>query len=308
MPTPTRTNLFRRERWALRFSAAAGLALAGAATFVGPFAHSSAVLFDGLYGLLGVALSTFAASVSRTIEAGPTHKHPFGRDALTPLVLVIEALIMIVASVVAVVVSVLAIVHHSGGVPGYSATIYAACALVVSAAAWLLLRRVTTSVLVAAELWQWRASTVVSSILVAGFASASEFPKSSWAPDLDSLLIAVVSLCLLYPAFRLVRSTIRELTESRPESKIDERITSAVSAVARKEGLSLYEVRTAKTGKIYVEIEFVVPTTYTVAQADRVRKELARRLRFAGEVWLTAEFTAAPSFDTSLEDLGASRS
>ena len=299
MPTSTRTANFRRERWALRFSAIGGLSLAIVAAFVGPMSHSSAVLFDGLYGLLGVALSTFAAWVSRVIEAGPTHKHPFGRDALTPLVIVVEAMILLTTSIFAVAVSVIAVVQHRVGVPSAGALVYAGVATLVSALAWLFLRRVPSSDLVAAELWQWRAGAVLSVVLFFGLAAAGTSPKSAWASDVDAVLVGVVSLCLIYPAARMMRKTIRELTESRPESELDERVTNAVADVARRHDLRVYDLRTAKTGKLYVEIEFVVSENYTVAQGDALRRELERKLRFVpGEMWLTVEFTASPSFVT----------
>lgn len=306
MSSSTRAIYFRRERWALRFSAAAGLALAVVAAFVGPMSHSSAVLFDGLYGLLGVGLSYFASWVSRVIEAGPTHKHPFGRDALTPLVIVVEAAIMLTTSAVAVVASVLAIVQHRGEVPTAGALVYAGVATVVSAVAWVLLRRVTTSDVVGAELWQWRAGVVLSVLMFVGLTAAGLAPSSAWAPDVDAVLVGVVSLCLIYPAARLMRKTVRELTESRPEAELDARVTKVVANVARHHGLTTYELRTAKTGKLYVEIEFVVPESYTVARADALRQELERKLRFVpGGVWLTAEFTATPSFTPAVPTVAA---
>ena len=306
MPTSTRASTFRRERWALRFSAGAGLALAILAAFIGPLSHSSAVLFDGLYGLLGVVLSTFAAWVSRVIEAGPTHDHPFGRDALTPLVVVVEAGLMLTTSAIAVAASVFAVVRHHGDVPTSGALVYAGVATAVSILAWVLLRRATTSDVVSAELWQWRAGVVLSVMMFFGLGAAAMAPASSWAPDVDAVLVGVVSLCLIYPAARLMRTTMRELTESRPEATLDAKVTQAVAGVARRNALASYELRTAKTGKLYVEIEFVVPSSYTVARADAVRHELERKLRFVpGGVWLTAEFTATPSFTP--DDLGVAQ-
>jgi predicted Co/Zn/Cd cation transporter (cation efflux family) len=111
------------------------------------------------------------------------------------------------------------------------------------------------------------------------------------------VLADVIRLCLIYPAARLVRTTIRELAQSRPEAELDARVTRVVADVSRRHGLARYELRTAKTGKLYVEIEFVVPENCTVARADALRHELERKLRFVpGGVWLTAAFTASPSF------------
>jgi cation diffusion facilitator family transporter len=296
MTTPSRSTYFQRERWALRFSAAGGLTLAIVAVIIGPLSHSSAVLFDGLYGLLGVGLSTFAAWISRAIEAGPTKRYPFGRDSLTPLIIVTEALIMLATSAVAVVVAIQTIVLRRGVVPNASALIYIILSVVISVLAWVMLRRVPSSDIVKAELWQWRASVALSLVMFVGILVAINNAPTLWAKDINSILVGVVSLGLLYPAARLMHKNVRELTESRPESELDERIAKTVATVARQHGLSLYELRTSKTGKTYVELEFVVPESYTVARADRVRKDLERKLRFVPDVWLTAEFTATPSF------------
>jgi len=89
------TDPARSEANALRLSAGAGLALAVVGIVWGLAVASQIILFDGLYAVLGFVLSWLGIRAAAKVEAGPTQRYPFGREALAPLVVGVQALVLL---------------------------------------------------------------------------------------------------------------------------------------------------------------------------------------------------------------------
>ncbi|MGB9374277.1 MAG: cation transporter [Jiangellales bacterium] len=53
--------------------------------------QSQALLLDGVYALIGTALSLLTLHAARLVAAGPTSRYPFGREALGPLMVGVQA-------------------------------------------------------------------------------------------------------------------------------------------------------------------------------------------------------------------------
>ena len=56
---------------------------------------SQIILFDGAYGVIGVALSALTLHASNLVKRGPSSRYPFGREALGPLVLGVQGLVLL---------------------------------------------------------------------------------------------------------------------------------------------------------------------------------------------------------------------
>ena len=81
----------RREALGLRVSAAGALALAIVGIGWGWAVSSQVILFDGLYSVIGFVLSWFGLRAAALVQRGPTPNYPFGREALAPLVVAVQA-------------------------------------------------------------------------------------------------------------------------------------------------------------------------------------------------------------------------
>lgn len=299
--TPTTIDR-RAERRVLALSLLAGVALALAGLVVGVAERSLAILVDGLYGLVGVALSAVATRVSRLIEAGPTRRHHFGRDALAALVVAAEG-VSLLATCVYGLLRALTVLHTGAAVtPGGPDALYALAGLVVSLTLVLLVRRVApSSTLTASEASGWWVSTVLSLGLLVAFVGAlvlAHYGFSTLARDADPLAALVLSLALLVTPWRLLRGAFAQLTEAAPAEET-ERVERVVGRVLAEHALAraAREVRVTRVAdKLYVELELVVSPDWTVARTDRLREDLTRRLARHGEIWLTLECTAHPSW------------
>ena len=289
---------YRLERSALSLSIASGVVLAALGIVIGISTGSQIVLFDGFYTFLGVGLSWMARRVSSLVASGPSTRYPFGREALTPLIIGLEGVALLATCIYAAFNSALSIAHGGIRTPSGWGVAYALVAMAIPAVIWWYLRRVARhSELVAAEATQWMAGGFLGSGMLVGFLFAHLIVTTSWvgvAHDVDPGLVIIASLLFLIPPIRMIRTTFFELVEGSPDMELQGPAREAVDEVGAQFSLGEQHLRMTKIGrKFYVEIEFEVEPEWNVRQSDQVRRALARRLeQLPHDLWLTVEFTA----------------
>lgn len=286
------------ERRALGLSMVIGLVLAGVGIAIGVIGGSQIVLFDGFYTFLGIGLSWMAMRVSFLVSSGPTSRYPFGREALTPLIIGVEGVALLATCAYATFNAVLTIIDGGSKVPSGWGVGYATVALVLPTALWWWLRRdAPSSELIAAEATQWLAGGVLGLGMLVAFVFAHVIVGTSWsraANYVDPALVILASLIFVVPPLRMIRTTFIELVEGSPDTDLQGPVRAAVDTVSKLFGLGDQHLRMTKIGrKFYVELDFVVDGEWTVRQSDLVRASLSQRLKLLPhDLWLTVEFTA----------------
>ena len=289
---------FRIERRALSLSIVMGLALAIVGISIGIFSESQIVLFDGFYTFLGIGLTWMAMRVSHLVEVGPTTRYPYGREALVPLIIGIEGVALLATCAYAAFNAVLSIIGGGSKPPNDWSFGYAVTALIVPGFIWWRLRRVAQkSELVRAEATQWLAGAGLGLAILLAFIAARVMVGTPWALGakyVDPALVIAACCIFVVPPAGMVRTTFVELIEGVPDPALQETAQSALDHVASLFALTDRHMRMTKIGrKFYVEIDFVVDTTWTVSQSDDVRRVLFRMLKsIPHDLWLTLEFTA----------------
>lgn len=294
-----------REAAALRLSARVSLGMAVLAVVWGLVAESQIILFDGLYAGIGFLLSRLGMRAAALVEAGPTPRYPFGREALAPLVVGIQAFVLLGTFGYAAVDAVSVILAGGGDTALWSALVYSVITLVlVLVVRAMLVRRQEGSDLVAAEVAQWHASALLGVAMVIGFALAVVLkftPLADLAPFVDPALVLLAGVLILPTPLGMLRSAYRELLEGRPSRSVTEPIHAAVDRLRAAEGLPEPELRIGKLGrKVYIELDWVVPEAdgWTVADADRIRRALIQDLAQPGQLlWLNVELHTNPYWD-----------
>ena len=288
------------ERAGLRLSLIAAVLFAALAVAWGLVTESRVVLFDGVYVLVGAALSGLALVASRAATAGPTQRSavPFGREALTPLVIGVQGLVLLGTCAYAVLDAVGVLL--SGGAE-VAAGAVAAYAVLTAAGSWLvaawLRRRDPTSELLDVEARQWTAGAVLSLVVGVGALTAVVLRETTWAGVeryVDPVMVIVACAVIAPQPVRMVATMLSELLEAAAPSNVQEPVLATVAAVRTEHGLDEPDVRIGKVGrKLYVKVEFVVrPGERDVADADRVRRAVAAGL--AGlpyDLWVNVELT-----------------
>lgn len=302
----SRDGTLRREAAALRVSAVAALGFAAVGVVWGLAVDSQAILFDGVYALIGFALSWFGLRAAALVERGPTPTYPFGREALAPLVVAVQALVLLGTMGFAALDAIGVIIDGGseaqlGAALGYAVLTLAASVVVTA----VLARRQEDSDLVAAEVVQWRASVVLGVALTIGFGVALALRAAGFADAaayVDPVLVLLAAVLVVPPPARMLRAAFRELLEGVPGREVTEPIHAAVGQVRREFGLPEPTTRIGKLGrKVYLELDFLVAAEdgWAVDHADRVRRRLMAELARPGQLlWINVELHTDPTWDS----------
>jgi len=295
---PAQSKEFKQERRALSLSIVMGMALAVVGISIGIIGGSQIVLFDGFYTFLGIGLTWMAMRISHLVEEGPTVRYPFGREALVPLIIGIEGVALLATCAYASFNAVISIINGGTAPPDGWSFSYAVISLVIPSFIWWRLRRIAQrSELVRAEATQWLTGAGLGLAILVAFIAASLMVGTRWAAGaryVDPSLVIGACVLFVVPPASMVRTTFVELIEGVPDPQLQETAQLALDHVAFQFGLTDRNMRMTKIGrKFYVEIDFVVDASWTVAQSDQVRRVLYRMLKsIPHDLWLTLEFTA----------------
>lgn len=259
---------------------------------------SRIIIFDGVYGIVGLSLTWIALRASRAAASGPSAQYPFGRESLTPFAIVLQGVAMLGTLLLAAVDAVLVILDGGSDVAPLSVVIYGAFSAVVSAVFTAhLFRRAGGSELVRVEALQWRAGAVRNAVMVAGAAVAigvSTTASSDLVRFLDPVLVLVAVVMLAPIPVRFLRSGIFELLEGAPPAEVQRRVAQIVEGIRARHELGEPLIRMSKLGrKLYVQIDIVVePGTWTIEGQDVVRRELLDALtELDYELWASIDLT-----------------
>lgn len=290
-----------REQAALRLSLVAAIVTAALAVVWGLLASSQIILFDGVYALIGIALTAIGLGASRIVDAGPTARFPFGLEALTPIVIGVQGVALLGTIVYASLEAVRTILAGGSEVAAASVAAYGAVTAVLSYVVYRRMRTFDrTSDLLDAEARAWWAGVVLSLVVVVGSLAAVGLRAAGVGVEryVDPVLVLVASVILLPTPLSMLRTTFVELLEGRPRPEVIEPVRAAVEEVRAEFDLPEPILRVSKVGrKLYVEVDFVVEEgVWDVAGEDRVRRAVDRRLDLLPyDVWLTVEITADPA-------------
>ncbi|HEX6887438.1 MAG TPA: cation transporter [Candidatus Nanopelagicales bacterium] len=302
---PASPDPVRREQRALLLSAGFALVLAVAGVVWGLAVASQVILFDGLYSLLGFALSWLGLRAAALVERGPTPRYPFGREALAPLVVAVQGLVLLGTFGYAAIDAVGVILDGGSRTEVGPALAYAVLTLAACVVADVVLRRMQgDSDLVAAEAVQWRAGVVLGVAMVVGFGVAvllARTGQADLAAFVDPVLVLVAAALILPTPVAMLRRAFRELLEGAPDHEVTGPIHAAIAAARSEFGLPEPTTRIGKLGrKVYVELDFLVDAqgAWSVDDADRVRRRLLTDLAEPGRLlWINVELHTDPAWD-----------
>lgn len=299
--TESAEALRRSERRSLGVSIWVSVVLVIGALILGIASGTRIIVFDGAYMGIGLILSWMSLRASSVSASGPSRKFPFGRDAVTPFVVLVQGL-AIAGTLLYAAGDAIVIIRDGGAEvnPAVIAVYGAVTAAVGFVMAWWLRRRMPDSDLVAAEEAQWRAGAVLSAVMLAG--SVAAIALTAWGGQevvryVDPVLVLVSCAMLAIIPIRLIRSGVNELLEGAPSREITEAIADAVESVRVSYSLPQALIRSGKVGrKLYVEVDFVVSgSDWDVNEEDQVRRAIIAALEPLGlDVWAYVALTADP--------------
>lgn len=301
MPANANAEHVRAERRALLSSLWASLAVAAGALLLGILSGTRIIVFDGAYMGVGLILTWVSLQAASVSAAGPTNRFPFGRDALTPLVVLIQGLA--IAGTLLFAAGDAIVIIRDGGSPvstfviAIYGTITAVAGLFV--ARWVR-RKGPDSDLVSAEVSQWHAGAALSVMMMLGAAAAvilQAVGLENVALYIDPVLVLIASAMVAIIPIRLIKTGLNELLEGAPSPEIAAAVTEAVGSVRDVFVLPHPVIRSGKVGrKLYVEVDFIVSgADWDIGEEDAVRRAVISALEPLGlDIWAVVSLTADP--------------
>ena len=283
------------DRAVLIRSIVATLALGVLGVVWGILGGSRMILLDGVYAIVGIALSVLLLRASALATRGPTRRYPYGLAAATPLAIAIQGFVLLGALLYAAVEAVAVIRGGGSGVAAGWAMVYSLVAAGASIVVWRWLASVAgTSDVLISEAAAWRVGMLRGVFMVVGFGVMALVERSGWSaltPYVDPVMVLVSCVMLVPGPLDMVRTTIGELLEAAPPAATQEAIRSALDATRAEFDLDKPDLYTTKVGpRLYVEVDGTAGPDVTIAQEHQVRESLRARLdELPYEIWLNVE-------------------
>lgn len=289
------------ERHSLLWSMAITAALGAVGVVWGVVSESQMILLDGVYAVLGLLVTWLLLMASGLAQAEPSHRYPYGRESLTPLVIGVQGFVLLATLGYAAVDATLTIREGGSAVdPGW-AIVYSILTTAGSVITWRWLRsRALHSDVLESESTAWKIGALRGVGMIAGFTLMAVLVDTSLdavVPYIDPIMVLITCAVFIPAPIGMVRVTIVELLEGAPSAEVQGPVLEAVEHVRAQFDMDEPTVLMSKVGpKLYVEVDGVVDADVTVAQEHEVRLALGDRLgALPYDIWLTAEFSPRPT-------------
>jgi cation diffusion facilitator family transporter len=272
--TPAQSDVFKTVMWT---GVCVNGSLAVFKLLAGNWGDSQAVVADGIESLLDVFTVIMVYAGSRFWTRPPDHSHPFGHGRMETLMTVFIGVSLIAAAVGIGWKSIATLHDRHFAAPGW----IAAAAALTSIIGKEILYRWTAAVgkkiksaAMAATAWHYRSDSFSSYPVVVAVAGAILFPGWSF---LDHVGAVVVSIFILYAAFRITWPGLKELIDAGAPAEIRGQIRE--TACENKAVIQVHDIRTRYIGSsLQVVLHVVVDGRLSVREGHVIAQDVERRL------------------------------
>jgi cation diffusion facilitator family transporter len=296
----------RQEQRILKASIVATVGVAAIGFVGGLLARSQAILFDGVYSLVDVALTLVALSVLRLVAREDSPRFQYGYWHLEPMVEALGGAILSLACIYALANAMIGF-SDGGHEVRYGAALAWALLLTVvdlAMAAWIgrHARRLESGLL-ALDARAWLLTGLMSLAVVLAFLIALALrggEYAHWTPYIDPLVLCVISLAVLPLPLRGAWRAMREVLQVAPDD-LDRRVHEVMTRFVAEQGFVGFTSHVAKMGRMrFVEIHILTRPDYnpgSIGRADALRDHIAEQLGAReAQFWLTIDFTSDPAW------------
>ena len=264
---------------------------------VGVLGHSQAIVADAIHSLSDTTTDLALFVGVKFWSAPADENHPYGHWRLETVVTVAIGLML---ALVAVGISYRALFSMKDGVstvPGLITLVAAVLSIVVKEFLYQWTARVgrkTNSSALMANAWHHRSDAFSSIPVVVSIVVARSYPSLRYADEIGAM---VVSLFVLYAAWKIVRDAFGELLDESAEVDVRDQVESVVLKVDGVE--SVHAIRTRRMGPgIYLDLHLLVDGDLTVREGHDISENVRRELLSNGPNVLDAVVHLEPVGDT----------
>lgn len=261
--------------------------------------RSEAVLLDGLFSMVSFAVGLLSMKVARLVRRPDDELFHFGYAAYEPFVNLGKALLILFLSAFAVASAAEAVLR--GGRP-ISAGVALAYALVAAAGCFAVavrLRKLASrsgSSLVAVDARNWTIDGLISAAVAVAFVVAVALQGTRlepWLPYVDPLVVLLLVVGSLPVPIAILRENWSQLVGKAPPEATQEPIRRAIDDYLAEDPAWSPRLRLLEMGRVlYVHLSLVGPPERSVAELDRIREKLLRRMPAREHLFLDVLFMA----------------
>jgi cation diffusion facilitator family transporter len=293
------------EQRILKLSIGVTIVLALFGLAFGLVSGSLSIVFDGVFSVIDAAMSGLALFVSRLVTRQTENRRfQFGFWHIEPMVLAFNGGTLMLLCFYAFVNAIGSFLAGGRQLAFDWAMAYAVVVCAGCFGMYFYQRRANRHIgsdFVQLDAQSWLMSALITSALLVAFLAAIMAKGTRfdpWLPYVDPVVLAVLSLCLIFVPVRTVRRALTEILLITPPD-LDEHVRSVMKRVVEEYRFLSFTSYVAKVGRAqFIEIHIAVNPKWpvdSVATADAVRREIAEALGGEGpDRWLTIDFTADP--------------
>ncbi|MDD2103078.1 MULTISPECIES: cation diffusion facilitator family transporter [Pseudomonas] len=291
----------RGEQALLKQSTFLMLAVAIAGIVTGVVSGAQSILFDGFFSLIATFIKVLMLITAKLIAKESNQRFQFGFWHLEPMVLLIEGSFLLLIAIYAFLNGVFGIINGGREIELGLVIVYAAVFTVVEFAYFFYVRhrnRKLKSTLLQFDNISWLVDAMLSAGLLVSFLAALLLKTqgyAEWAVYVDPLILILLALSMLAPAFRILGPALRDVLGIAPD-QLDDKVNQVLAEAKIEHGFDDYVSYVQKHGRAcFIEIHIVLPTDYrlhSVVQLDALREEISAKLGKPDAArWLTISFT-----------------
>lgn len=237
----------------------------------GVFGQSQALIADAVHSVSDLFTDAVVLLGLRIGRKAPDEEHPFGHARIETLASATIGLALIATALYLGIEAALNIYRHTEYHPTGLALIGAAVSIALKEGLYhytVHTGRRIKSQLVVANAWHHRSDALSSVAVLLGVVGARL--KPTWHV-LDSFAALLVSFFIVKVALEILRTTLREFTDTAPQPEILNKIANCIRSV---EGvIDMHDLRVRTSGGLYqMETHIVVDGQVTVTEGHRIAK------------------------------------
>jgi cation diffusion facilitator family transporter len=293
----------RDEFQLLKLSVYGALLFALLAIVWGVVANSKIILFDGVYSLISVGLSSISLVSASYIQKRDFNRFPFGKEMIEPVIILGKFLVITILCLFALFSGISTLLSGGQEVNAGAGILYAFIATLGCFLFYKFLALKNKNIhsgLAKAESQQWLMDFFLSFAVFLGFAISFFLGMTKYShlmPYMDPLMVIIVSAYFLKVPISNMGKQLKEVLDMKADEKYMVLCNQIVDDIVEQYAFDESFLRVSKSGpKLFIEIDFVVsPTTGwqpALKEQDEIRQKIMSQLEpISLKKWLNVAFT-----------------
>jgi len=278
---------------------------------VGFLTSSQVILFDGVFNLVGIALTYLSISAMNFIKKKDEWNYPFGKAVFEPFIAIVQYAIILYICVMNIITAIQVIMGGGHEVSVTSGIIYGMFSTIYNFTVFIYLKNLTKkhhTAISDVEVDQWKFSFLLGSGILIGFTISFVLgftPFIALRDYLDPILTIIITVIFTKTAIFSMKNCIKEMMQGTPPDEITSFITDRIIEIDRNYDFYDEIMRLAKVGnKLIIELDFVIESGAqldSIIMQDKLRQELTDALStLPYEKWININFTSDMRFATHI--------